>query len=144
MARSLTILAATLSLTACAPQTPGPPVAPHTGEPPVPVPYPPPTPRVQEIGQRPSETAVYVDGQWRWDGGGYAWLNGAWVEPRPGWAYAPPTLVRLRNGELLYYEGKWRQQSSPDDPPDSAPPDDDPPSSAPPGGAPPPGDPEGS
>ncbi|HHH28016.1 MAG TPA: hypothetical protein ENK57_06690 [Polyangiaceae bacterium] len=95
----------------CAPRTPTPPIAPHEGDAPVPVPYPPPSPRAQEIGRRPSETAVWVDGQWRWDGGGYAWLSGAWVEPRPGWAYAPPEVVRLRNGELLYYEGRWKEWS---------------------------------
>lgn len=114
MAHLLThMLAVAVMVTSCAPQTPVPPVAPHTGDTPLPVPYPPPAPRAQEIGRQPSETAVWVDGQWRWDGGGYAWLAGAWVEPRPGWAYAPPTVVRLRNGELLYYEGKWKEWTPP-------------------------------
>jgi hypothetical protein len=100
-----------LAAMACAPQTAGPPIAPHTGDTPIPVPFPPPTPKVEEIGRRPSETAVWVDGQWSWDGGGYVWGAGAWVEPRPGWAYAPPTVLRLRSGELLYYEGVWKEWS---------------------------------
>jgi len=117
MVDSLTVTGLVLALTlplagACAPTTPTPALASHSLDNPITVPYPPPTPRVEELGERPSETAVWVDGQWRFTGGGYAWSPGAWVEPRPGWAYAPPTLVRLRNGELVYYEGQWKEPTS--------------------------------
>ena len=64
-------------------------------------------PRVEELGEAPTPTSVWVDGQWVFDGGGYAWEEGSWVEPAPGARYAPPTLVRRRNGELLYYSGTW-------------------------------------
>lgn len=96
-------------LVGCVPRTPTPPTTSHEDDVPMPVPYPPPAPRVEELGERPSETALWVDGQWHWDGAGYAWQSGTWIEPRSGWRYAPPTLVRRRNGELLYYEGVWKE-----------------------------------
>jgi hypothetical protein len=100
-----------LVLGACRPETPRPPLGTHDGEIPSEVPFPPPVPRVEELEDPPSPTAVWVDGHWVWDGGGYAWTDGSWIEPPPGAVYAPPTLVRRRNGELVYYGGVWKRPS---------------------------------
>ncbi|MEZ4439390.1 MAG: YXWGXW repeat-containing protein [Polyangiaceae bacterium] len=94
---------------ACTPHLPLPPQGTHHGDTPAEVPFGPPTPRVQEIPDPPSEAAVWVDGHWSWDGSDYQWRPGHWVVPSPGSVYAPPTLVRRRDGSLVYYEGLWKR-----------------------------------
>jgi len=101
-----------LLLTACAPRLPVPAGATHTGDEYVAVPYPPPPAKVEIPPTAPSERAVWVDGHWQWNGGGYGWTPGQWLVPESGAAYARPTLVRLRNGDLLYYEGTWKSAPS--------------------------------
>ncbi len=97
-----------LGLWACAPRVTGPPLGPHEkNEAPLAVPYPPPAARPEELPDPPSETAVWVDGSYNWTGTRYVWSEGGWFEPEPGGYYAPPTLVRRRNGDLLYYPGHW-------------------------------------
>lgn len=97
----------------CAPRLPVPKAGSHVGDRYVAVPYPPPPAKVETIPSSPNEDAVWVDGQWRWNGTGYGWRPGQWVVAAEDAAYAPPSLVRLRNGELLYYEGSWREGSPP-------------------------------
>jgi hypothetical protein len=101
--RSLPLLA----FMACTPIVPGPPLRSHTGDTPLEVPYPPPAARAEELPQQPSEDAVWIDGFHRWTGRDYLWTPGAWVVPEPGATYAPPSVVRRRGGDLLYYEGRW-------------------------------------
>jgi hypothetical protein len=67
--RSLLLLLAVLGVTGCV-------VAP-----PPPNPYPPPpAPRVEVAPPPPRETVVWEPGRWHWDGHGYVWINGHYVE----------------------------------------------------------------
>jgi hypothetical protein len=60
-----------------------------------------------EVPPQPDDEAVWIDPHWSWTGGGYRWVAGGWMRPVPGAHYAPPMLVRLRNGQLMYYAGHW-------------------------------------
>ena len=96
-----------LLLAACS----GPRVAvPATGshsDHPVPVPYAPPVARVETIPARPSDTALWVDGHWEWEGWSYSWVAGSWQElPQAGAFYAPATTVRQK-GQLYHFVGVW-------------------------------------
>jgi hypothetical protein len=95
-------------LLACTPRVPGPPLTDHKGDTPIEVPYPPPAARAEELPPQPSEDSVWIDGHHRWSGSRYDWIAGGWVRAEPGQTWAPPLLVRRRNGDLLYYEGGWR------------------------------------
>jgi hypothetical protein len=101
------LAALALLVAGCAPHLPGPPIGPHQGDAPVAVPYPPPVPHPLEIPAQPDDESVWIDPHWAWTGGGYRWIAGGWVHPPPGAYYAPPTLVRLRNGQLMVYPGHW-------------------------------------
>lgn len=101
-------IGAALASGACASRIPVPPTGPHQHDTPVLVPYPPPPARVEVIPDPPEPEALWIDGHWVWTAGGYAWQPGHWDKPRPGAHYAPATMVRRRNGELLYYVGAWQ------------------------------------
>jgi len=66
-------------------------------------------------GERPSATAVWVSGHWRWDGG-WVWEPGKWQEPRPGHVWEPP-LATARDGVYEYYPGYFRPEE--EEPPDA-------------------------
>jgi hypothetical protein len=107
----LLVLAASAASGGCGPRLPTPEATHHRGDPFVRVPYPPPVARVELVPPQPSDDAVWVDGFHRFVGGDYRWTPGDWVVPARGMKYAPPMTVRLDDGSLVYYEGKWRQVS---------------------------------
>ncbi len=80
------------------------------------VPWPPPPAKPELTGEPPSERAVWVDGEWIWNGRGtgprsYAgewdWRPGGWVEPPFGATYARARLERMPSGALAWYPGHW-------------------------------------
>lgn len=73
-----------------------------------PVPYPPPPARVERVPNAPTPTAVWVDGEWLWQGRRWAWKPGRWVAVPPGAAFAPWTTVRDATGTLYVAQGTWR------------------------------------
>lgn len=48
--------------------------------------------QVDIVGKRPSQTAVWIDGQWEWRGRRWAWVAGSWQDPPPDSYYAPTQL----------------------------------------------------
>jgi hypothetical protein len=70
--------------------------------------YPPPPARVEIVPARPSPRAVWIDGEWAWQGRRWAWRIGRWVEPPAGARYAPWTVVRGDDGSTYYAPGAWR------------------------------------
>jgi hypothetical protein len=53
-------------------------------------PYPPPPPpRVEAAPPPPRETLVWEPGRWHWDGRGYVWVNGHYVERQVGRHWEP-------------------------------------------------------
>jgi hypothetical protein len=94
---------------ACAPRVAVPEEAGHEGDVPVEVPYPPPAARPEKLPAQPHDEAVWLDGYWRWSGDEYRWAAGRWVTPPSGMGYAPASILRRRNGDLLYYQPGWRR-----------------------------------
>jgi hypothetical protein len=78
--------------------------------------YPPPPARVEFVPEEPSRGAVWIDGEWTWQGQRWAWKAGRWVAPPPDAAYSPSTTVRDSLGNLLVAEGKWRDKAGHDVP----------------------------
>lgn len=64
--------------------------------------------RVEAVPDRPSSTAVWIDGEWAWRRSRWAWRPGRWVEPPQGSAFSPAVLVRGVDGRLWYAAGAWR------------------------------------
>jgi hypothetical protein len=76
------------------------------------VPYPPPPARPELVPEAPRSDAVWVDGEWRWEGTRWAWLLGAWVVPPTGSdGYARWAWKRDRRGQLYVAPGSWRSAS---------------------------------
>ena len=98
----------TLVTTACGGSIPHPR---YVGQPTsalVEVPYPPPAARPEGIPPRPSESAVWIDGEWRWRRSRWSWKSGRWVAPPPGAAFSPWTSVRRTDGVVFFAPGVWR------------------------------------
>lgn len=71
------------------------------------VPLPPPPLRPEHVPPKPDGDAVWVDGEWDWDGARYRWTNGAWVVPPSGARLAPWAVVRREDGQLFYAPSVW-------------------------------------
>jgi hypothetical protein len=87
----------------------------HVGGEPIAVPFPPPPARPDVIGAPPAEAKdpVWVDGQWVWRGRVWVWQPGQWWERPPGQVWAAPAIVRLADGQLVWFEGSWRAAGLP-------------------------------
>ncbi len=72
--------------------------------------YPPPPARVEHIPDLPKEKegAVWIDGEWTWQGRRWAWKQGRWVMPPSGGRFSPWTSTRDKTGLYYVAEGKWR------------------------------------
>jgi hypothetical protein len=104
------LLLAVLLASACGSRLPAPKLGPHpvgsTSY--IEVPYPPPAARVEVVPPRPKEPdAVWVDGEWSWQGKRWVWQPGGWVSPPAGGYFAPWLVYRLDNGRLLFAQGAW-------------------------------------
>ena len=100
-----------LLLLACSSRLPHPVYSAHTTAELVPVPYPPPPPRVEEIPPRPSGDALWIDGEWGWRRKKWTWRPGRWAAPAPGTTYSPWTVTRDEAGTLYFAPGTWRDAS---------------------------------
>lgn len=71
------------------------------------VPYPPPAALVELIPEPPREAAVWVDGQWTFQGRFYSWERGNWVIPPARARHAPWRYVFTEDGRILFAPGIW-------------------------------------
>lgn len=55
----------------------------------------------------PGAGYVWVDGDWYWSGGRYAYRNGYWARPRGHRAYVTGNWARSGNG-YYWRRGHWR------------------------------------
>lgn len=82
------------------------------------VPYPPPPARVELVPEQPREAgAVWIDGEWEWNGKQWAWVYGRWVVPPAGATFSRWATVRRSDGALFYASGTWRANNGSDLPP---------------------------
>jgi hypothetical protein len=70
--------------------------------------YPPPPARVEFVPASPAKGAVWIDGEWVWQGRRWAWRLGRWVQPPAGARFSPWTTVRGDDGTTYYAPGAWR------------------------------------
>lgn len=94
---------------------PQPARGPHVDGEPIAVPFPPPPARPDVIGSAPPDAKdpVWVDGQWVWRGRSWVWQPGQWWERPPDQVWAAPAIVRLVDGQLVWFEGQWRAAVGP-------------------------------
>lgn len=81
--------------------------------------YPPPPARVEFVPASPRADAVWVDGEWLWQGRRYAWRGGRWVTPPANANYSPWTGTWGKTGTYYIADGVWkdgRGQKLPDPP----------------------------
>ena len=108
------MLAYALAVVACGTRIPVPPTGPHPANTTayVDVPFPPPPARVEVIPPPPPDRgAVWVDGEWAWEGKRWDWQPGGWVVPPAGAYFAPWLVYRLDDGRLLFAPGAWHAAS---------------------------------
>jgi hypothetical protein len=59
------------------------------------------------VPDKPERGAVWVRGEWQWQGRRWGWKPGVWVLPPKGAVYAPWTITRNAIGQLYYASGSW-------------------------------------
>jgi hypothetical protein len=74
------------------------------------VPIPPPPARVEMVPPSPAKGAVWIDGEWSFRRGRWAWVLGRWVEPPPDRTFSPWVVVRNASGDVLHAPGIWRDK----------------------------------
>ncbi|MEJ7728896.1 MAG: hypothetical protein WKG00_06750 [Polyangiaceae bacterium] len=105
---ALVLLAWLAAGTACTGALPRPPFVSHPTTALVKVPFPPPPARVEHVPEQPQDGAVWIDGEWTWQGRLWAWTYGRWVVAPTGARYSPWTTVRDRAATLYFAAGVWR------------------------------------
>jgi hypothetical protein len=100
---------ATLATVACSSALPEPVLAERPASELVEVPYPPPPARVEHVPTEPERAAVWIDGEWEWDGRRWAWRYGGWIAaPSEGISLAKWVTVRRTDGALMFAPSLWR------------------------------------
>ncbi|MGA7121268.1 MAG: hypothetical protein WBY94_14285 [Polyangiaceae bacterium] len=67
--------------------------------------------RVESVPDRPTRSAVWLDGEWVWRRTRWSWLPGRWVEAPSGARFSPWAFVRGADGRLWYAAGVWRDRA---------------------------------
>jgi hypothetical protein len=71
------------------------------------VPSRPPPALLEIVPPAPVTGAVWVDGEWRYDGAHWLFDRGGWALTPPGYRRAPSVLVYAPDGSLLYAPPSW-------------------------------------
>jgi hypothetical protein len=74
------------------------------------VPIAPPPPRVEQVPESPGHGAVWIDGEWIFRRGRWAWLLGRWVTAPTGAFFSAWVIVRAPDGALYLAPGTWRDK----------------------------------
>lgn len=93
---------------ACGPSLRSPPYAAQPASALVRVGFPPPPARVERVPPSPRDDAVWIDGEWAWQGRGWSWQLGRWVVPPAGGRFSPWTATWGDQGAVYYASGTWR------------------------------------
>nr|WP_283949748.1 hypothetical protein [Limobrevibacterium gyesilva] len=69
----------------------------------------PPTPQVEVIPAAPSQVVVWQPGRWGWNGSGWEWVPGAYVQrPQPAALWEPGHWDASPTGGYVWVAGHWR------------------------------------
>lgn len=111
IARSLLL---SLALSACAGTLPAPPKGTQLGAEPAVVPTMPPPGKVAVVAKPPEtmKNPVWIDGEWEWTGRRWQWKEGRWEDAKPGLYYASPMTLRLSDGTIAHYKGRWTKEAA--------------------------------
>jgi hypothetical protein len=97
-----------LLVLACSSGLPLPERTRHPREAFLPVPYPPPAALAETVPPQPErDEAVWIDGEWVFQGNRYVWQRGGWVEPPLGARFAQWRAVYQSAGRLFLAPGTW-------------------------------------
>lgn len=111
---ALCLSALSIALTGCMGSLPTPPKGTQLGAEPIRVPAMPPPGKVEVVPKPPEamKNPVWIDGEWEWTGRRWQWKAPRWEDLQPGMAYAQPMTVRLSDGSLVHYKGRWTKAES--------------------------------
>jgi len=104
---ALGALGALVGIAACGSRLPHPTYSPQSSSALSEVTFPPPPARAELVPPRPSDDAVWIDGEWLWRRRQWAWNPGRWVVAPAGATYSPWAAVRGEDGTLYYAPGQW-------------------------------------
>jgi len=65
---------------------------------------------VEPVYDRPAapyDGAVWIGGEWGWNGAGYTYTNGYWDKPRAGHTYLAGSWAHTSRG-YAWHKGGWR------------------------------------
>jgi hypothetical protein len=68
----------------------------------------PPPPRVERRTNRPFAGAIWINGNWRWNGSRYTWVSGRWDRPRAGYRNWQDGHWVQRGRNWVWIDGRWR------------------------------------
>jgi hypothetical protein len=116
--RAFFIVGAASAIVACGmSRLPAPPYSRQVSSAYTEVPYPPPPARVETVPDKPQGGAVWIDGEWAWEGTRWAWKRGRWVMAPTNATFSPWTSTRDPEGVLYVAEGTWRDHEGKEVPP---------------------------
>jgi hypothetical protein len=69
----------------------------------------PPPPRVETIPPPPSQVEIWHPGHWSWNGSGWDWAEGHYVQrPQPTAVWEPGHWTQQSSGGYVWVDGHWR------------------------------------
>jgi hypothetical protein len=102
------LLPVVLVVSACGAALPTPAFTTHPFSAYVAIPYPPPAALAETVPERPNNPdAVWLDGEWNYQGPEFIWRRGGWVIPPRLGRFAPWQIWYRSDGRLMMASGGW-------------------------------------
>jgi hypothetical protein len=71
----------------------------------------PPAP-IYEAVPAPREGSIWAPGHYEWRNGRYTWIQGGWIDARPGYAWQAAHWEQRSDGSWVLVQGSWVQTDS--------------------------------
>ncbi len=75
------------------------------------MPYPPPAARAEIVPSKPRDGALWIDGEWSWQGRQWIWEPGGWALAPAKAYYSPWIVFHQVDGKLVFAPGAWHDES---------------------------------
>lgn len=69
--------------------------------------HPPPAALPEVVSEAPSESALWLDGYWRWEGDEWVWVRGGWVREEPDLLLVRARFWYGEKGVLKFSDRAW-------------------------------------